>query len=174
MRFSFILVFLLLFQNLTAQESKRSLSHQDYDDWESIGDKQISNDGNWVTIEISLQDGDGRLELIKEGSNKNKVSFPRLTNASFSSNSEWLIGLIKPEKDSLRQLKLQKLKKDDFPKDSLFLLELKSGEKVKIPEINGVKLPKEEKGWYAYHQTIKVELDSSANNKESKEEKLLI
>ena len=64
MRFSFILVFLLLFHNLNAQE-KRSLSHQDYDDWESIGDKQISNDGNWVTIEISLQDGDGRLELIK-------------------------------------------------------------------------------------------------------------
>tara|TARA_R110000868_G_scaffold104270_5_gene287073 strand:+ start:30350 stop:33130 length:2781 start_codon:yes stop_codon:yes gene_type:complete len=170
LRFSFILVFLLLFHNLNAQE-KRSLSHQDYDDWESIGDKQISNDGNWVTIEISLQDGDGRLELLKEGSNKNKVSFPRLTNASFSSNSEWLIGLIKPEKDSLRQLKLQKLKKDDFPKDSLFLLELKSGEKVKIPEINGVKLPKEEKGWYAYHQTISVELDSSANNKESNEEK---
>lgn len=171
MRLSFILVFLFLSQGLNAQESKRSLSHRDYDYWESIGNKQISNDGKWVFLEISLQDGDGRLELFEGGSQKTKASFPRLRNAAFSSGSNWLIGLIQPAKDSIRRLKLDKVKEEKFPKDSLFLLNLNSGKKVKIPEIIGFKLPKKEKRWYAYHQSISSELDSSANDKKSLEEK---
>lgn len=171
MRLSFILLFFFLFQNVDAQENKRSLGHQDYDAWETIKSKQISNDGKWVSLEISLQDGDGRLELIEGSSKKKKASFPRLSHAVFSSDSDWMIGLIQPEKDSIRKLKLDKVKKEDFPKDSLLLLELKSGEKTKIPDIIGFKLPKKEKRWFAYHQSMMAALDSSAHKLESKEEK---
>lgn len=70
MRFLLFAFFLGLALNGAAQEIKRPLIHHDYDGWESIRNKRISNNGKWVSVEISLQDGDGRLHLIESVSGK--------------------------------------------------------------------------------------------------------
>ena len=171
MRFYTLIIFLFLAFNVAAQQTKRSLSHQDYDSWESISNKKFSKNGEWVAIEISLQDGDGRLQLSNTSGNKQKIIVSRASQTSFSEKSQWLLGLISPEKDSLRQLKLRKVDKEDFPKDSLLLVNLKSGEKTKVPEVSGVKVPKKVKTWYAYHTSVKIEKDTSSNEvKKSKAE----
>ncbi|EPR66958.1 S9 family peptidase [Cyclobacterium qasimii] len=148
--------------NLAAQQIKPSLSHQDYDRWETIANKQISKDGKWVAMEIALQDGDGRVQLTELAASKKAITIPRAGKAAFSENSRWMIGLIQAEKDSIRQLKLQKVKKEDFPEDSLLLIDLRTDEKIKIPGVGGYKLPKKVKNWYAYQVPSKVDKDTSS------------
>ncbi|WP_339921802.1 prolyl oligopeptidase family serine peptidase [uncultured Cyclobacterium sp.] len=148
--------------NLAAQQAKPSLSHQDYDHWENMANKQISNDGKWVAMEIALQDGDGRVVLIELQKIKKEITIPRATKVAFSENSRWLIGLIQPARDSIRQLKLRKVEKENFPEDSLLLIDLKTDEKIKIPGVGGYKLPEKVKNWYAYQLPSKVDKDTSA------------
>ena len=49
--------------SLSAQQ-KRSLTHEDYDGWESLSSNQMTKDGKWVGYMISPQEGDGRLEIL--------------------------------------------------------------------------------------------------------------
>lgn len=167
MRFYPIILFLFLAYSVAAQQTKRSLTHQDYDHWEAISNKEISKNGKWVAMEIVLQDSDGRLHLTEVSATKKEISIPRASQAAFSENSQWLIGLINPEKESIRQLKLQKVEKENFPTDSLLLVNLRNGEKFKTPGVSGYKMPKKVKNWYAYQKPFKAEEDTSANKTNS-------
>ncbi len=50
-------------QVLFAQQ-KRSLTHADYDGWESLSSEKISKNGEWVGYQVSPQDGDSRVEIF--------------------------------------------------------------------------------------------------------------
>ena len=64
---------LLLFINLNLfAQTKKPLSHEVYDSWKSLGERQISNDGNYIVYAINEQEGDGDLYIrnIKTGYQK--------------------------------------------------------------------------------------------------------
>ncbi|NHE57277.1 S9 family peptidase [Cyclobacterium sp. GBPx2] len=149
------------------QDSKRPLEHRDYDVWESISRSIISNDGKWVGVEISLQEADGRGRLIPSSSSSNTFEIPRLKQMEFSEDSRWAIGLLSPEKDSLRKMKLLRIEKDKFPKDTLLLVDLKKLELRKIPHVENYKTPSKNKTWYAYE--VSHEMIESENNDAEKE-----
>lgn len=143
--------------SLSAQQ-KRSLTHDDYDGWESLGSSQITKDGKWVGYMISPQEGDGRLEILPFKDVSKKFVIPRAQAWSFSPDGTFAVGKIEPQADSVRLLKLKKTKKDDMPKDSLFIYQMSNGNLEKMANVKSFSIPQEEGSWIA----IQFEKEKSA------------
>ncbi|EIM76801.1 peptidase S9 prolyl oligopeptidase active site domain-containing protein [Nitritalea halalkaliphila LW7] len=128
-------------------QQKRSLTHEDYDGWESIGGSTLTKDGRWMGYQISPQEGDGRLEIVASGDLQKRYVMPRVKNWSFSAAGGFAVGKIEAEKDSIRMLKLRK--KKEMPKDSLFILNLATGNAEKLPLVKSFSMPEENAEWLA-------------------------
>jgi hypothetical protein len=57
---------------------------------------------------------------------------------------------IKPAYKSTREARIKKKRPDEFPKDSVGILELGKEEVVKVAKVRSYKTPKEGAGWVAY------------------------
>ncbi|TDK47296.1 prolyl oligopeptidase family serine peptidase [Algoriphagus formosus] len=145
-------VFLLLFLSLEGHaQQKRSLTHADYDGWESLSSDRITKDGKWVGYMISPQEGDARLELMPYRDPSKKMIIPRASGWNFSPDDAFAVGKIEPQYDSVRVLKLKKTKKDEMPKDSLFIYDLAKGSIEKLAEVKSFSIPEKSGSWIAIH-----------------------
>ena len=152
-RKSIINTFLLLifsFSILQAQQ-KRALTHADYDGWESVVAEKISRKGKWVGYEINPQEGDGRMEITTSTSGEIHRIIPRGTKMLFSPNEQFAVGKISPPVKAVQQQKLKKVKADLLHKDSLFVMDIQSGEMQKYPRVKSFALPAKEGNWVAIH-----------------------
>ena len=57
----FLPVLLFVSISISAQ-TKKPLDHAVYDGWKSVGERMISNDGQYTVYAINPQEGDERLE----------------------------------------------------------------------------------------------------------------
>src|SRR6266496_3215217 len=121
MKKPFFLLFSFLPFCLLAQ--KKPLDHSVYDSWQSIGERMISNDGQWVVYTINPQEGDNQL-VIQSSDAKYKKTILRGYNAKITEDSRFVIFKIKPFYKDTRDARIKKKKQDDFPKDSLAIVEL--------------------------------------------------
>ena len=135
---------------LFAQSAKTALDHNAYDIWNRINEEAISNNGDWVLYSMSPEYGDALLN-IKRINSEQTISIPRGVSARFSEDSRHVVARIKPPVDSVRQAKLEKVKKDDMPGDSLAIVALETGEIIRIPGIKSYLLPEDASGVVAYH-----------------------
>jgi len=141
MRKSILLfVFSILIQTVIAQNAKPALDFTVYDQWKSLSSNMISGNGGFVAYEINPSLGDGYLHLLKLQS-RQELSFPRGDGAVFSPKNNFLAFRIKVYSDTIRQAKLDKVKKDKMPKDSLaiYLPELKKT--LKWANLKSFKVP---------------------------------
>ncbi|MBW3467259.1 S9 family peptidase [Arthrospiribacter ruber] len=158
-------------------QQKRSLTHDDYDAWQSIGAEKISKNGNWIGYEVNPQDGDSKLEMVSTSNTSNKYTVPRGSNWIFSHDGRFAAGKIVPQSDSVRLLKLKKTKPDDMPKDSLFIYNLENGKIEKFARVKSFAQPKKKGEWLAIHfekeghvqAAAKAESDSSKTESDQKE-----
>ncbi|TVP43620.1 MAG: S9 family peptidase [Mongoliibacter sp.] len=157
---TFLLVFLV---TLTFAQEKRSLTHNDYDGWESISAEKITKNGNWIGYEVNPQEGDGRLEIAGTKTSDRKIIVPRGGNWSFSHDGRFAVGKIVPERDSVRYLKLKKAKSDEMPKDSLFIFDLENAGIEKFARVKSYAQPKKKGDWLAIH--FEKEKKSKPENK---------
>jgi hypothetical protein len=162
MKTSFILIFsLIISTNLWAQ--KRPLTVEDTKTWNKISEKQISTNGEFVAYKIAPNKGDGNLFLYK-AKLETTLKFERGKNAKLGYNNNLLIYKISPQADSLRQKKLDKVKKDDLPKDSLGIYLFEKDSIIKIAKINKYYLPKENSNWLAYKYDYKEPKDTNSTD----------
>lgn len=140
--------FVGLINHLEAQQ-KRSLTHQDYDGWESLRSEKITKDGRWVSYQISPQEGDGRIEIFPFKNPGNKYVIPRGTSFSFTADDQFVVGKILPQEDTVHLLKVKKTKKEDMPTDSLFIYEMSTGELEKYARVKSFDTPSEKGSWVA-------------------------
>jgi len=167
----FCLLFLLLLPLAShAQSSKQALDHDAYDIWQRINEEAISPDGSWVHYSMSPEYGDALLN-VKNTASSMVYSIPRGVKAAFTRDSKHVVAHIKSAVDSVRQAKLDKVKKDDMPKDSLAIIDLASGTITHIPRVKSYKLPKEAGGWLTYHleKPLEDEEDDAAEEPEGEE-----
>ncbi|EOZ92596.1 putative acylaminoacyl-peptidase [Indibacter alkaliphilus LW1] len=167
--YKYLLVFhFLLFTLVAYGQQKRSLTHDDYDGWESISAEKITKNGDWLGYEINPQDGDGRLEVVSHSNPINKIIIPRGGNWNFSHDSKFAFGKIVPERDSVRYLKLKKAKSDQMPKDSLFIVNLESENVEKFARVKSYSHPKKKGNWIAIHfekdKPVKAKDDDKADS----------
>jgi len=143
----FFIGFILL---IDASAQKKPLDHTVYDAWQRIGERLISPDGNWVIYVIEAQEGDPTL-VIRSLINKQEVVYPRGTAPQLSFNGRFLVFKIRPSYSAIREARIRKKKPEESPKDSLCIVELGVGERKRIPQVRGFKMPAEEEGLVAIH-----------------------
>ncbi len=128
---------------------KKPLDHSVYDGWESIAERQISHNGEWVAFTVTPQEGDARLMLMKaDGSNK--VEVPRGYNVRFTSDSRYAVFMIRPAYVETRDARIRKKRPDDMPKDSLGWISLGSTQVNKVARVRNFRIP-EEGSLLVYH-----------------------
>jgi dipeptidyl aminopeptidase/acylaminoacyl peptidase len=146
-----IFIFLMLFffsTKLLAQE-KKPLTHSVYDDWRSVGERLISNDGNFIVYTVIPQEGDADL-VIQNITTKFKKIIARGYAAVITADSKNVICKIKPFFKDTRQAKIKKKKVDEMPKDSIAIIELGKDSILKFARVKSFKIPEKSGDWLAF------------------------
>ena len=139
--------FILFILNLFAQ--KAPLDHSVYDKWQTVSEKKISNNGSWVVYTIDPQEGDGNLIIQSSQFVQNITIIPRGYNATITNDNQFVVFLIKPLYNAVRNAKIKKIKSEDFPKDSLGILNLNTLTITKIDGVKAYQIPKDANGLLA-------------------------
>lgn len=154
-RLTIILFFIVSF----AYAQKKPLDHTVYDTWESVGTKQLSNNGQWAMYGVLQQEGDAQLYLSNLKTNT-KITVPRGINPQFSNDSKFAAFNIRPFNKDIRQAKIKKKKADEMPKDSLGIANLTTATVTKVARVKSYKFPEEGFGIMAY---LLDKLDTAKN-----------
>ncbi len=138
---------------------KKILDHPDFDIWNSIENESISNDGKYIMYSLEKGEENNHLKIRDQ---KGKVVFEheRGYNGRFTSDSEYALFTIKPWTSEVREMKRVKTKKEEMPKDTLAILNLKSMEVQKIAMVRSYKMPADWSGFIAYQldpEAVEVE-----------------
>jgi dipeptidyl aminopeptidase/acylaminoacyl peptidase len=141
------LLFMLLCGTSFAQ--KKPLNHTVYDSWQSIGSKQLSNNGTWAAYTIVQQAGDAQLYFNNLVTNAS-TNIARGANLQFSADAKFAAFLIKPLYKDVREAKIKKKKPEDMPKDSLGIINLTGLNVTKIPAVKSYKIPETGTALLAY------------------------
>lgn len=101
------LIVFLFCNNLPAQNSLPAITPADYSKWQTLGAFSISDDGSWISWNISLVDGDDTL-YIKSAVTGKSYKYPLSTNNLFSSDSRWSASRIGFSEKQLEKMTEQK------------------------------------------------------------------
>jgi hypothetical protein len=149
-----------------AQITKKPVDFTLYDSWKSLSGQQVSDDGNWLAWTISPLEGDGTLFLSAWGTPTDKKVFVRGSQPNFAPNSEFIAFRINPQADTVRKAKLNKVKPEKMPKDTLGIFILKTDQLLKYANIKSFKVAEEATPWIAF-QTEEAKPEAKPEKKDS-------
>jgi dipeptidyl aminopeptidase/acylaminoacyl peptidase len=168
----FVLYFLCFYSfGVLAQNlPKKSLAIEDFGSWNTLSNPIISNDGTRVAFEQNPQKGDGMLIVKSEKSVFDTI--PRGKNPDFGPDNDFIVFSIKQPEDSIRIAKLDKVKKEDLPKDSLGIWVFARNAVKKFPKLKSFKIPEENARWIAFTlEPVPALKDTTENNSKKKKDK---
>lgn len=155
---------------LAQYPAKKSLTIDDFSRWNTLANPIISNDGTRIAYEQNPQKGDGML-IVKSGKS-GFDTIPRGNKAVFGPENDFIVFAIKQPEDSIRKAKLDKVKKEDMPKDSLGIWIFNKNDVKKFPKLKSFKIPEENARWVALSlEPVSAPKDSTENNSKKKKEK---
>ncbi len=157
-----ILCSCLFLLSIAVQAQKKPLDHTVYDQWQSLKDVVLSNDGSWMSYTIAPQEGDAIL-YVKNLKTKQAFTIDRGTQAQFTENSSFLIAKIKPTFNETRQAKISKKKPEEMPKDSLLIVDLQSNEIKKIASVKSFQLAEKNSQTLVYLKDKKAEINKEGS-----------
>ncbi|MFM8744453.1 MAG: alpha/beta hydrolase family protein [Cytophagales bacterium] len=157
-------------RNTPVPIAKKPLTHSVYDGWKEIPYKALTPDGNVVAITINPQDGDGKVVFCHLKTNA-QDSVKRASEIALTFDSKHFIFKIKPQQKLVKDLRRQKKKKEDLPKDSLGIYSIATRKIEKVAEIKSFKIPEKAGGWMAYQLEVKKEMKLKAEDKSKTESK---
>lgn len=136
--------------------AKKALDHTVYDSWKEIPYKALTPDGTNAAFTVNPQDGDGKIIFynLKSGT---QDSVKRAADISLTFDSRYAVFKIKPQDNVVKELRRQKKKKDDLPKDSLGIYSFSNRKTEKVPEVKSYKIPEKIGDWVAWQQEVKKE-----------------
>ena len=152
-----ILCSCLFLLSITVQAQKKPLDHTVYDQWQSIKDVVLSNDGNWMSYTVAPQEGDATL-YVRHLKTNQIIQIERGTQSRFTENNAYLIAKIKPSFEETRKAKIGKKKPEEMPKDSLVILTLTNGNVKRIPAVKSYQVPEFGSDVIAYLNDPKMDI----------------
>lgn len=156
----FLSVVLATCTTVSAQD-KKPLDHSVYDSWESLSGVSVPYNGKYMIYSVNKQEGDAMLYLYNIESGE-KQEIPRGKSAVISSDGQTLLYRVAPLYIQTRQAKIKKKKGDDMPKDTLVIMNLKSGEKQVFPCLKSVKYGRQLQKYVAFQTSPEKKGDKSA------------
>ena len=148
---SLLLVSLPLGAVAQEADTKPPLTHDVYDEWETVEERAISDDGEWVLWSAAAQGTDPTLTVTAvEGDDEHTVA--RGTDAQFAADSRYVVTHIPPPQDSLDAAQRDDVPEAEQPKPALGILSLADGSLTRIDRVESVTLPEEGGTWLAYRR----------------------
>ena len=146
----FFIIVVCLAHTVAGQEiTKKALSHADYDQWKDITYKAISPDGQQTAFLLTPQYGNGiaLFRHLKSGAIDSAHYAAELVMSYDGLNGVYKI---KPDPNMLKELRRQKKKKEDLPKDAIGIYSYSDRSTVKIADVKSFRMPSRSGGWLAY------------------------
>lgn len=162
--------YFLFFMCYTQNTSKKEIDHHVYDSWNAINNLIISPFGNWTSFEVNPNKGNGKLFIYNATLNRYDT-INRGYSAQFSPNTEYIVFKIKVPLDTIRKLKIDKKKPEDFPKDTLGIFLLGKNQFIKKENIKSFKVPADSSSWFVWQKDKIKEKPLSLATKPKPEEK---
>ena len=134
--------------------AKPPLDHSVYDKWKSVSGLTVQNDGEWVRWTVAPQEGDVVLHLYNTKTGQS-YDLERASGAKISEDGTKLVFRIAPKFQETRQAKIDKKKPNEMPKDSLGILDLKTGKIEKYPYLKDFKTGEKLTGFVAFQEAEK-------------------
>jgi len=153
---------------VTIAPVKKPLDHTVYDSWKEITYKALTPDGNFAALTVNPQDGDGKVIFYNLKTNA-QDSVKRAAEIALSYDSRYAILKIKPQQKLVKDLRRQKKKKEDLPKDSLGIYSFANRKTEKIADVKSFKVPEKAGGIVAYQLEAKKEVKPAAAKTDSTE-----
>ncbi len=148
MKIVFLFASIFISISLFAQQpTKRALSISDFAGWETVSNAIISNNGENVAYEQNPQKGDGSLILLQ---GKTETKLPRGSKAIFGGESNFVVFQIAPTEAEVRKAKVDKVKKEKMPKDSLGIFIFGRDSVTKFAELKSFKISEENSSYVAF------------------------
>jgi len=162
-----ILTTLLVFACFITLAQKKVLDHSDFEIWNTIKNRSISVNGNYIMYSLEKGEADHYLK-IKDSKANTVFKYDRGSKGRFTYDSNFALFTIKPWRDSVIAMKKRKIKKKDLPKDSLGILNFNDNSLTKIGNIKSYKLPEKWTGYLAY-QIEEIEKDKDTSETENED-----
>ncbi|ULQ58000.1 prolyl oligopeptidase family serine peptidase [Flavihumibacter rivuli] len=150
MRRKFFLAVGLLLASLVNRAQKKPLTHADYDQWQSISERQVSNNGKYAAFVVNPQEGDGEL-VVRALDGDYSLTLPRGAQPLFSADSRYLVCKIKPFFKDARDARIKKKPSDEMPKDSMAIILLGKDSIIRVAQVKSFKMAEDQGRWLAYH-----------------------
>lgn len=148
-------------------QDKKPLDHSVYDSWESLSGISVPYNGKYMFYSVNKQQGDGTLYVYNLATGE-KIGIPRGKSPVISTDGQTLLYRIAPMYSETHEAKVKKKKGDDMPKDTLVILNLKSGEKQVFPRLKGVKYGRELQRYIAFQTTPEAPKEDAKGPKADK------
>jgi len=163
------LTLILLFLATATFAQKKPLDHTVYDSWQSVGVKQLSDNGQWAAYSILQQEGDANLYL-NNLLTTTKINIPRGSAVQFSADAKFAAFLIKPLFATTRQEKIKKKKPAEMTKDSLGFINLTTNAILKVARVKSFKIPERAGNYLAYQKEVPLDTAKKAKADREKED----
>jgi len=164
------LIFIFVAIAFHSNGQKKILDHTDYGLWNTIEDKAIAPNGDYVLYHLEKGEKDHFFK-IQDAKGNFVLEYDRGQKGHFTQDSQYAVFTIKAWKDSVLAMKKRKVKKSKLPKDSLGIFNLESQSLTKVGNIKSYKLPEKWSGYLAYQlEDIKKE-EKDTLQKEGKKKK---
>lgn len=161
-----LLTSLLLLFTIYTFSQKKILDHKDFDIWNVVKNSTISSDGNFIMYSLEKGEKDNFLK-IKDSKAQLIFEYLRGEEGRFTYDSNYALFTIKPLLDSIKELKRKKIEKDNLPKDSIGIFNLKDKTFTKIANVKSYKVPEKWSGFIAYLlDDVKADKKNKTDEKE--------
>ena len=149
---------------------KPALDHSVYDSWKTLRGLSVPQNGDILTYMVSP--GEGDLVLVIEDLKTNKkIEVPRATRVQISKDGSKAVAVIKPLFSQTRDAKIKKVKKDEMPKDTLAIIDIRSGEVKKYANYKSHNTPDKLTSTIAFELTPAKEKPAPKGKPEANGEK---
>ena len=151
-RLFLLIAIVSLFPTLASAQEKKPLDHSVYDSWESLSGVSVPYNGKYMFYSVNKQQGDGTLYVYNIATGEN-LAIPRGKSPVISADGQVLLYRIAPQYAQTHEAKVKKKKGDDLPKDTLVVMNLKSGDKQTFPRLKGLQYGRELQQYVAFQTT---------------------
>src|SRR6202451_4538993 len=152
-------IFILLAPVGVTAQTKRPLTHMDYDGWKNIQNQALSNDGKFLAYGLFPQEGDGEVVIRnlqtgtewRQPAGARPLAPPNLESdeppppinitISFTADSHFVIFSVFPAKADTDKAKRERRRADDLPKNGMVIVDLSTGPPTRIERVRNLQIP---------------------------------
>ena len=149
MRPSPLTLILLTFLAAAQLRAQRPISVEDMQAWKEIQREQLSADGSHVLYSLVPDVGDPTAVLYRIADG-NERAFPRLHDATLTYDGNYLVGKLRPSRDTVLHYKQRDEAKQLQEMDTLLIWDLTMQSADYYPQVYDVKMPERASDIFAY------------------------